>query len=135
MYAGHIESCVDGASGGHRRGDAAGHRGEHLHADRQLSPARRARSTTGPITSMSASTSAAVDVWPRLNRSELRARSSSCPIDSSTWLGRATPAEHAEPVEHSIPRASRSSSNESPSHPGNEKCALPGSRESVEKFA
>ncbi len=50
------------------------------------------------------------------------------PIASSTWLGWATPAEQAEPVEHSTPRASSSMSSESPSQPGNEKCALPGSR-------
>ena len=46
---------------------------------------------------------------------------------SSTWLGSATPAVHAEPVEQAIPFASSSMSRASPSQPGKEKCALPGS--------
>ncbi len=46
---------------------------------------------------------------------------------SSTWLGWATPAVHAEPVEQAIPRASSSISSASPSQPGKEKCAFPGS--------
>ena len=63
-----------------------------------------------------------------MNRSELRARSASAPIASSTWLGRATPALQADPVEHSMPRASSSISSASPSAPGKDRCALPGSR-------
>ena len=55
-------------------------------------------------------------------------RAASAPIASSTWLGWATPAEQAEPVEHSTPLASSSISRASPSQPGKEKCALPGSR-------
>ncbi len=47
---------------------------------------------------------------------------------SSTWDGCATPAEQAEPVEHSTPLASSSMSSASPSQPGKEKWALPGSR-------
>jgi hypothetical protein len=46
----------------------------------------------------------------------------------STCDGCATPAEHALPVEHSMPAPSNSSSNASPSQPGNEKCAVPGRR-------
>src|SRR5919112_1430544 len=90
-------------------------------------PARRARSTTGPITSSTASTSASVEVCPRLKRSELRARSGSAPVASSTWLGRATPALQADPVEHSTPRASSSMSSASPSAPGKDRWAFPGS--------
>ena len=71
----------------------------------------------------------AVEVCPRENRSELRATASSAPMASSTWLGCATPAVHAEPVEHSMPWASSSMSRLSPSHPGKDRCALPGSRD------
>ena len=56
------------------------------------------------------------------------ARARSAPIASSTWLGWATPAVQAEPVEQAMPLASSSISSASPSQPGNEKCALPGSR-------
>ena len=90
--------------------------------------AARARSTHGPIASTTASTSACVEVWPSENRSECRAASSVQPIASSTWEGWGTPAEQAEPVEHSIPRASSSISSESPSQPGKPRWALPGSR-------
>ncbi len=91
-------------------------------------PEVRARSTTGPIAATSASTSDWVVVRPRLKRSEDRAYSSEHPIASSTWEGCGTPAEQAEPVEHSIPRASSSISSESPWQPGNLRWALPGSR-------
>src|ERR1700733_2231794 len=47
---------------------------------------------------------------------------------SRTWLGSATPAVQAEPVEQAIPFASRSMSRASPSQPGKEKCAFPGRR-------
>ena len=50
------------------------------------------------------------------------------PVASRTWLGWATPAVQAEPVEHSMPWASSSSSRESPSQPGKVKWALAGSR-------
>ncbi len=93
--------------------------------------AARARSTTGPIASTTASTSAWVVVWPREKRSECRAWSASQPIASSTCEGWGTPAEQAEPVEHSIPRASSSISSESPSQPGKPRWALPGSRPAV----
>ena len=43
------------------------------------------------------------------------------------WAG-PLPAVHAEPVEQAMPLASSSISRASPSQPGNEKCALPGSR-------
>src|SRR5690606_21764949 len=52
----------------------------------QAAEERRARSTTAPMTDATASTSAAVEVWPRENRSEPRAVASSAPIASSTWL-------------------------------------------------
>ena len=44
-----------------------------------------------------------VEVWPSENRSEWRAASSSQPIASRTCEGCGTPAEQAEPVEHSMP--------------------------------
>src|SRR5215472_2799732 len=91
-------------------------------------PARRARSTTSPRTAPTASLSAWVEVEPNENRRELRARASSAPMASRTWLGRATPAVHADPVEQAIPLASSSMSRASPSQPGKEKCAFPGSR-------
>ena len=65
-----------------------------------------------------------------MNRSECRAWTSSQPIASSTWEGCGTPAEQAEPVEHSMPWASSSISSESPSQPGKPRWALPGSRPS-----
>ena len=80
------------------------------------------------MASTTASTSAAVEVCPNEKRNEPRARSSGTPIARSTWLGWGTPAEQAEPVEHSMPRASSSRSNASPSQPENEKWALPGRR-------
>ena len=91
------------------------------------SPTALARSTTGPMASTSASTSAWVLVWPSENRSDERASSSLAPMASSTCEGWGTPAEQADPVEHSMPRASSSISSESPSQPGNVRWALPGS--------
>ena len=44
-----------------------------------------------------------VEVWPSEKRSECRAWSSSQPMASRTWDGCGTPAEQAEPVEHSMP--------------------------------
>ena len=115
-----------------RRGHASpvtAHRGAVALARRLPAyPARRARSTTGPIALATSATSAAVEVWPREKRSEPRAVASSAPIASSTWLGWATPAVHADPVEHSMPCASISMIRLSPSQPGNDRCALPGSR-------
>ena len=55
---------------------------------------------------------------PIVTRRAPRATCSSRPIASSTWLGCGTPAEQADPVEHSMPRWSRSIKSESPSHPG-----------------
>ena len=80
--------------------------------------------------SSTASTSARVVVCPRVNRSDPRARWSSYPMASRTWLGSATPALHADPVETSIPRASSSSNSESPSQSLKDKCALSGKRPS-----
>ena len=87
-----------------------------------------ARSTQGPMASTTASTSAWVEVCPSENRSECRAASTSQPIARRTCEGCGTPAEQAEPVEHSMPRASSSISSESPSQPGKPRWALPGSR-------
>ena len=80
------------------------------------------------MASATASTSALVEVCPRLKRSVPRARSGSVPVARRTWLGWATPAVQAEPVEHSMPWASSSSSRESPSQPGKVKWALAGRR-------
>ena len=55
-----------------------------------------------------------------------RANSSAQPIASSTWEGWGTPAEQADPVEHSMPRASSSISSESPSQPGNVEVGVAG---------
>src|SRR5690606_1583733 len=128
VHAHHVVPCVDGSGRGHRRVDATAHRGEDPHRA-TAAPARRARSTTAPMTDATASTSAAVEVWPRENRSEPRAVASSAPIASSTWLGCVTPAVQADPVEHSMPWASSSMSRLSPSQPGNDRWALPGSRD------
>src|SRR5690606_10306058 len=94
----------------------------------QLRPARRARSTAPGSTATTASMSAAVEVCPSVNRREPRASGSSTPMASSTCEGGAPPAEQADPVEQAMPSASSSSSSASPSQPGKEKCALPGSR-------
>jgi len=51
------------------------------------------------------------------NRSEPRALAGSATIAISTCDGWATPAVHAEPVEHSTPLASSTFSSESPSQP------------------
>ena len=82
---------LDRARGRHGGVDAARERGEDLHRDPpddvEASPADRARSTTPGSTATSASTSAPVEVRPRLNRSAPRASDSLTPIASSTWLG------------------------------------------------
>src|SRR5439155_12580822 len=64
--------------------------------------ARRARSTASAITSRTAATSAAVEVEPSEKRRDPRALGSSAPMASRTWLGCATPAVHAEPVEQAM---------------------------------
>ena len=92
-------------------------------------PASRARSTTGPIASTNASTSAWVEEWPRVSRSDdARALLVCSPWRAARGSAGRRRREHADPVEHSMPRASSSISSESPSQPGNDKCALPGSR-------
>src|SRR5919201_5601000 len=105
MHAGYVMACLDGARGRHGRVDAPAHRGEDLepvgHSRTEVRPARRARSTAGPMASMTAFTSSTVDVWPREKRSEPRARAASAPMASRTWDGSATPDEHADPVAHS----------------------------------
>ena len=79
---GDVVPGVDRQRGGDRGVHSPAHRGEDPH--RGPCPARRARSTTGPITSRTASTSSSPVVWPRVKRSELRARSVSAPTASST---------------------------------------------------
>src|SRR5690606_11796126 len=119
----------------HEAGPPRPHVTEHPGGDRlslkgargQDSPAARARSTAGPMALARAATSAAVEVWPTEKRRVPRARSGSVPVASRTWLGWATPAVQAEPVEQAMPWASRSSSSESPSQPGKVKWALAGS--------
>src|SRR5450631_2218434 len=92
VHAGDIVTGIDRTSGRDRRVDAAAHRGENLHRPTEVRPARRARSTTGPISATTESTSASVEVCPRENRNEPRARAGSAPIASSTCEGCATPA-------------------------------------------
>ena len=127
--AGDVVPLLGGACCGHCRVHAARHRCQDPH--QLVAPglaALRARSTTGPIASMRASTSACVEVCPRENRSEARANSSEEPIAIRTCEACGTPASQADPVEHSMPRASSSISSESPSQPGNARCALAGRR-------
>src|SRR5690606_27983669 len=67
MDAGDLVTSVDRSGGGHRRVHPARHGGEYPHqpdppATALTSPAARARSTTGPIASPSASTSERVEV-------------------------------------------------------------------------
>ena len=112
------------------------HRGEHPH--RALRPhsladlTARAAGAPRPLDRAGRARRAArrrrprPSVCPRENRSEPRARSASAPIASSTWLGWATPAEQAEPVEHSMPRASSSMSSASPSQPGKDEVRVAG---------
>ena len=139
VHAGDVVAGLGGPGGRDGGVDAAGHRGEHPHRDRARAISwchrrRRSGRPGGPARRPGRSPRRrrrrrpAVEVCPKENRSEPRASASGTPIASSTWLGCGTPAEQAEPVEHSMPRASSSSSSASPSQPGNEKCALPGSR-------
>src|SRR5699024_5005796 len=147
MYADHLVARFDGTCRGDGRIDATAHRSEYSHEDQTSAavvvvsvvagrtllriperPACRARRTTPPISAARAATSSPVVVCPSENRKEPRADAASVPIASNTWLGSATPAVHADPVEHSIPRASSSMSRLSPAHPGKVKCAFPWSR-------
>ena len=119
---------LDRTRRGDRGVDAAGQRGDDPHRA-GLRP-RRARCDDGPSSAaMRRATSASVR-GPAEGEPQRAARRDriGTPIASSTWLGCGTPAEQADPVEHSTPAASSSSSSESPSQPGNDRCALPGSR-------
>ena len=136
VHAGDVVPGVDGARGGHRGVDAAAHRGEHPHRP-LIEPHGRVAGGAGPPGPLdhradrrraTASTSAAVEVWPSENRSEPRAARLVRAHREQHVEGWATPAVQAEPVEHSMPCASSSISSESPSQPGNDRCALPGSR-------
>ena len=72
--AGDVVAGLDGAGRGDGRVDAAGHGGEDLHRGSPSAPAPRARSTTGPIASTTASTSAGgARCGPSEKRSECRA--------------------------------------------------------------
>ncbi len=126
VHAGHVVARVDGPRCGHGRVDPAGHGGQHPHhvssparhqpgsvqssqvrrrpADAQAkAAAARARATASGSAASRAATSAAEVLRPRENRTEDRASSSSRPRAVSTWLGRVTPAEQAEPAEQSKP--------------------------------
>src|SRR4029079_14829706 len=76
-----------------RRVDAAAH--HHQNVAHAGAPTSR-RTARGTI-SIAASTSAAVVVWPRLNRSDPRARAGSRPIASNTCDGSIAPDVQAEP--------------------------------------
>ena len=81
-----------------------------------------------------ASTSAAVEVWPRENRSEPRASASGDAHREQHVAGlRARRPSRPSRSSTRCPGASSSSSSASPSQPGNEKCALPGSRCAVDR--
>ena len=87
VHARDVVPGVDRQRRGDRGVDPAAHRGQHAlsahqhrlrAAGQRRAPARRARSTTGPMRlDARASTSAAVEVWPSEKRSEPRARASS----------------------------------------------------------
>src|SRR5690625_2156279 len=130
MYSGDLMSGIDHTRRRDGGVDAAGHRCQYTHQLALLTPlimpAARARSTTLGIASMTASISSSVEVHPSENRNDPRATSGSIPIANSTCDDCGTPAVHALPVETSMPTASSSNTNASPSHPGNETCAIPG---------
>ena len=96
----------------------------------ESAPARRARSTAGRSRRARRRRLGGRGVAEREAQRAAGASRRSAPIASSTCEGWATPAEQAEPVEHSTPRASSSISSESPSQPGKDRCAMPGSRSS-----
>ena len=137
MDAGDVVSGVDRARGGHRRVDAAGHRGQH--SSRQRPPesltrtpaAARSADRRRPGQHASGRAAEPLDVGRgRCDRARSAAptarRSRSSPIASSTWLGSGTPAEQADPVEQSMPAASSSISSASARQPGNGEAGHPG---------
>ena len=65
---------------------------------------------------------------PKLNRTAVWATTGSMPIAMSTWDGSSRPAAHADPLEHTTPRCSSSSSTASPLMPGKQNDAIDGSR-------
>jgi len=95
---------VDQPRGGDRRVHPAAHRRDDAH---QATPAaRRARSRAAGNAARTASTSAPVEVCPKVKRRAPRASRSLNPMANKTWLGCGTPAWQADPVEHSTPAAS-----------------------------
>src|SRR5918993_2740612 len=101
------------------------HQGARL--PQATAPARRARETASGSAAARASMSPAVDVCPSENLSDDRASASLLPMASRTWLGCATPAEQAEPVEQSMPAASSRRSKASAEQPGKLTLTMPGS--------
>ena len=95
-------------------------------------PARRARATTSPMTRPRASTSREVEVWPREKRSEPRARAVVGAHGQQHVAGLGD-ARRCTPTRWSRRYRSRRAacSSASPSQPGKEKCALPGSQGGV----
>ncbi len=77
VYAGDVVTGVDGSRGGDRGVDAAGHGRDDPHDAPLTNEAFWARWCTAGRASSRRSTSASVEVWPRLNRSDPRAATSS----------------------------------------------------------
>src|SRR5829696_3694076 len=153
MNAGHLVPGLDSTCRGDSGINAARHRGQNPHAvpfrfltlanaatlysgasggrarllPQAMAPARRALEIATGSAAARASMSAAVDVCPRENLSDDRASASPPPMASRTWLGCATPAEQAEPVEQSMSAASRSRSRASAEQPGKLTFTIPGS--------
>ena len=125
--AGDVVAGLGGPGGGDRGVHAAGHGGEDLHRSGSppRRPARVRRAGTMRLDERRTSAGGRA-VAEREPQRVPRLASWSQPIASSTCEGWGTPAEQAEPVEHSMPRASSSISSESPSQPGKPRWALPG---------
>ena len=96
MNTDHLVAGLNHARGGDRRVDAPAHRGNHTHQRVCLglvaTCALCARSTAAGKAARNASTSAAVEVCPRVSRRAPRAVCSDIPIANRTWLGCGTPA-------------------------------------------
>ena len=124
----HVVAGLDRAGGRDRGVDAAGHRGDA--PSRRLTASRRA----GPLDARPIAATHRVDVGlgggagPGRSAASCGRRPRRGPSPAARARAAGTPAEQAEPVEHSMPRASSSISRESPSQPGKPRWALPGSR-------
>ncbi len=125
-HAGDVVALL-GEQGGRDRGiDPAAHHDEHapasVHAD------ARSLATTSGTTASARSTSADVDAYPKLNRTDDSARSVAIPIASSTCEGSIDPELHAEPDAAYTSCWSSATSSVSASTPGNATCKTPGTR-------